>query len=95
MSAGLCMTHRGQAFADCYVKADKALYYVKQNGKENFFFYQQMEQENLAQSGTSKDLATVAKALQESGTYSGALDLDYRDFAKLYAWVSGRYPGRP
>lgn len=88
MSAGLCMTHRGQAFADCYVKADKALYYVKQNGKENFFFYQQMEQENLAQSGTSKDLATVAKALQESGTYSGALDLDYRDFAKLYAYMN-------
>ena len=88
MSAGLCMTHRGQAFADCYVKADKALYYVKQNGKENFFFYQQMEQENLAQGGTSKDLATVAKALQESGTYSGALDLDYRDFAKLYAYMN-------
>lgn len=88
MSAGLCMTHRGQAFTDCYVKADKALYYVKQNGKENFFFYQQMEQENLAQGGTSKDLATVAKALQESGTYSGALDLDYRDFAKLYAYMN-------
>ena len=88
MSAGLCMTHRGQAFADCYVKADKALYYVKQNGKENFFFYQQMEQENLAQGGTSKDLATVAKALQESGTYSGALDLDYRDIAKLYAYMN-------
>ena len=88
MSAGLCMTHRGQAFADCYVKADKALYYVKQNGKENFFFYQQMEQENLAQGGTSKDLATVAKALQESGTYSGALNLDYRDFAKLYAYMN-------
>ena len=88
MSAGLCMTHRGQAFADCYVKADKALYYVKQNGKENFFFYQQMEQENLAQGGTGKDLATVAKALQESGTYSGALDLDYRDFAKLYAYMN-------
>lgn len=88
MSAGLCMTHRGQAFADCYVKADKALYYVKQNGKENFFFYQQMEQENLAQGGTSKDLATVAKALQESGTYSGALDLDYREFAKLYAYMN-------
>lgn len=88
MSAGLCMTHRGQAFAECYVKADKALYYVKQNGKENFFFYQQMEQENLAQGGTSKDLATVAKALQESGTYSGALDLDYRDFAKLYAYMN-------
>lgn len=75
MSAGLCMTLRGQAFADCYVKADKALYYVKQNGKENFFFYQQMEQENLAQGGTGKDLAAVARALQESGTYNGALNL--------------------
>ena len=88
MSAGLCMTHKGEPFADCYVKADKALYYVKQNGKENFFFYQQMEQENLTQGGTGKDLAAVAKALQESGTYNGALDLDYRDFAKLYAYMN-------
>ncbi len=88
MSAGLCMTLRGQAFADCYVKADKALYYVKQNGKENFFFYQQMEQENLAQGGTGKDLAAVARALQESGTYNGALNLDYREFAKLYAYIN-------
>ena len=88
MSAGLCMTHRGETFADCYVKADKALYYVKRNGKENFFFYQQMGQENLTQGGTGKDLAAVARALQESGTYNGALHLDYREFAKLYAYMN-------
>ena len=88
MSAGLCMTHRGENFADCYVKADKALYYVKRNGKENFFFYQQMGQENLTQGGTGKDLAAVARALQESGTYNGALHLDYREFAKLYAYMN-------
>lgn len=88
LSAGLCMCEKGDSYEDCYSKADKALYYVKQNGKENFFFYQQMEQEQLTDSSTVKDLSLVAKALRESGTYTGALDLDYREFAKIYEYMN-------
>ena len=84
ISAGLCMCEKGASFEDCYQKADKALYYVKQNGKENFFFYQQMEQEHLTDTAAVRDLSLVAKSLRESGKYTGALDLDYRDFAKIY-----------
>ncbi len=43
ISAGLCMCTKGDSFDECSSKADKALYYVKQNGKHNFFFYQQMD----------------------------------------------------
>ena len=35
-----------------------------------------------------KDLALIAKALRESGNYSGALDLDYREFAKIYEYMN-------
>ena len=34
------------------------------------------------------DLEVIAGALPESGSYTGALDLDYREFARLYQYVS-------
>jgi len=87
LSAGISMSQKGQAFEECYTEADKALYYVKQNGKGNYLFYEEMESRRGV-SGTGKDLELVAKALQESGSYTGALDLDYRAFAKIYEYVN-------
>ena len=56
ISAGICETTKGASFEECYTKADKALYYVKQNGKGDFFFYQQMEQEQaVPERETSQD----------------------------------------
>ena len=43
LSAGISMSTKGQAFEECYTEADKALYYVKQNGKGNYLFYEEME----------------------------------------------------
>ena len=88
VSAGICEVNRGDPFEECYSKADKALYHVKQNGKGSFFFYQQMEGEKTIDYGTGKDLAMIAKALRDSGNYSGALDLDYREFAKIYEYMN-------
>ena len=88
ISAGLCMCIKGDSFADCYAKADKALYYVKQNGKHNFFFYQQIENTISPVSSVGKDLSLIAKALRDSGNYTGALNLDYREFSKLYEYIN-------
>ena len=88
MGAGLYLSTKGEPFEDCYSKADKALYHVKQNGKQGFFFYQQMEQEQKTDQGTGRDLAMITKALRESGNYTGALDLDYREFAKIYEYMN-------
>lgn len=88
VSVGICETAQGDSFEDCYSKADKALYYVKQNGKGDYFFYQQMENVDMIDYGTGKDLALIAKTLRESGNYSGALDLDYREFAKIYEYMN-------
>lgn len=84
VSAGICEVNKGDPFEECYSKADKALYHVKQNGKGSFFFYYQLEDEKAGDHGTGKDLALVSKALSASGDYSGALELDYREFAKIY-----------
>lgn len=88
LSAGLCLCSTDDSFEDCYSKADKALYYVKQNGKNQFFFYQQINRSTLAASGSGKDLELVAESLQKSGIYVGALDLNYRDFARQYEYMS-------
>ena len=88
LSAGICMCTAGDNFENCYQKSDKALYYVKQNGKNQFFFYQQIDRKELLTSSTGKDLQLVAKSLRESGTYIGAMDLNYRDFARQYEYMS-------
>ena len=88
LSAGICMYTAGDNFENCYQKADKALYYVKRNGKNQFFFYQQIDRKELLTSSTGKDLQLVAKSLRESGTYIGAMDLNYRDFARQYEYMS-------
>lgn len=40
ISAGLYMYNIGDSFDECYTKADKALYFVKQNGKSDFSFHE-------------------------------------------------------
>lgn len=88
LSGGLCMSKKGDSFTDCYAKADKALYYIKQNGKDGYSFYHQMEQGGGKLRTAERDLDKIAKALQESGSYVGALDLDNREFSKIYEYVS-------
>lgn len=86
LSCGMYMTKTNDTFADCYAKADKALYYVKQNGKNNYSFYNQIQYgENATRSKT--DLNQIAMALQTSGSYTGALDLNYRDFTRQYEYI--------
>lgn len=83
ISAGLYLSAKGEPFEDCYSKADKALYHVKQNGKQGFFFYQQMELDFSENEVTGKDLGLIAHALSESGRYNGDLNLDYQG---NYVW---------
>lgn len=87
LSAGLYMCTTEDSFADCYAKADKALYYVKQNGKNQFSFYQQVNYQEPSAPGTGKDLNMIATALRETGSYAGALDLNYRDFSRQYEYM--------
>lgn len=88
LSGGLCMSRKGDSFEDCYVKADKALYYTKQNGKNSYSFYHQIEADSASTGTVEKDLEKIAKALEKSGSYVGALGLDSREFSKVYEYVS-------
>ena len=87
LSAGLCLCTSGDTFADCCSKADKALYYVKQNGKNQFSFYQQISYQSPDSASIARDLHQIADSLRKSGSYAGALDLNYRDFSRQYEYM--------
>lgn len=84
ISAGLCFSTPEDSYADIYSNADKALYYVKQNGKSGYYFYQNAP---LRSADSNVDLDQLVSSLRSSGSYSGALDVEYREFAKLYEYV--------
>lgn len=56
--------------------------------KGSYFFYEQLLADNKENTNLSADLRNVAKLLKESGSYTGALDLNYREFARIYEFVN-------
>ena len=87
LSAGLCLTTKGATFESDYNRADKALYYVKQNCKGTYYFYEQLLADNMENPNLSVDIRNVAKLLKVSGSYTGALGLNYREFARIYEFM--------
>ncbi len=85
ISAGIVETRPGDFFEEAYNKADKALYFVKQNGKAGYSFYQ--DPKDPVTQGQRIDLRRLSVGLQNSGAYTGALDVDYRQFTKLYEYM--------
>ena len=85
LSAGLVMCTPADSYSKAYSRADKALYHVKQNGKHGFSFY---SSESDAAESDFPDLNSLVSGIHSSGTYKGALDVEYRQFAKLYEYVS-------
>ena len=68
-------------------KLIKHYIFVKQNGKSDFSFYRQIPESECDDHTVENDLSLIAKALRENGNYSGVLDLDYREFAKIYEYM--------
>lgn len=86
LSAGLCMVNAGDSYQDVLSKADKALYYIKQRGKSDYYFYRSSL--NEAQKDSSKDLSRLVSSLKQQGSYTGSLNVEYREFAKIYDFIN-------
>lgn len=85
LSAGAVMCTPADTYAAVFSKADKALYHVKQNGKNGCDFYR----EEAEAAGNEKiDTDRLVSGLKNSGSYRGALDVEYRQFTKLYEYVT-------
>lgn len=85
LSAGLVMCTTTDTYSDTYNKADKALYHVKQNGKDGYSFY---NSDSETTRNDSIDVNRLVSGIKNSGSYEGAMDVEYRQFAKLYEYIA-------
>ena len=85
ISAGLVMCTPEDSYTDAYNKADKALYHVKQNGKSDYYFYNDKSEASL---NNEIDIEKLVNSIRNSGSYNGAMNVEYREFTKLYEFVT-------
>ena len=84
VSAGIVMTDTDSVYDEIYNHADKALYHVKQNGKAGYYMYGEKEKEK---EDDYVDINLLQKSITQSGFYKGAMDVEYRQFTKLYEYT--------
>lgn len=83
LSAGAAESTPEETYTIIFNKADKALYHVKQNGKCGYHFYNARTEADAI-----VDAEKIVSSIRSSGSYSGALDVNYRQFAKLYEYIT-------
>ena len=84
LSAGLAMSTPADSYMKIFNQADKALYHVKQNGKRDLGFYNAASESYREE---ELDMNKLVRAIRSSGSYDGAMDVEYRQFAQIYEYV--------
>ncbi|MBQ0041863.1 MAG: diguanylate cyclase [Lachnospiraceae bacterium] len=85
LSSGVCLTTPNDLYSTVLSKADKALYHVKQAGKAGFYIYhEELDSDNV---NNHVDINQVTKIIEGVGEYDGALDVEHRQFAKMYDYL--------
>lgn len=83
----------GTEFQTLYGKADKSLYFIKNNGKNSYHFYSN-NKEKSDEINTVADLEFISRMIEEGMDASkGAFHVAYDEFKKIYDFVS-RYVTR-
>ena len=82
----------GYDYVSLYTKADKALYFVKQNGKNDFHFFYQREEKEKEEVSESKnnnvDMEKLEQFVAERNEAEGAYRVEYEGFKHIYHFVS-------
>lgn len=86
LSIGMCMTCPEDFYADVIRKADKALNHVKQSGKAGYYMH--INGDTNINKKESVDLNRLVLNLKETKNYVGNLSLEYREFTKVYEFVT-------
>lgn len=88
VSIGIAQTPGdGMDFTKLYNCADKALYYVKQNGKNSFHFFSDKSEDEIRRSATNVDLGYLGDILSRSDSGNGAFLLDFDNFHHVYNFI--------
>lgn len=88
VSIGIAQTPEdGTEFNKLYNAADKALYYVKQNGKNSYHFFSDQNEMERRRSAKNVDLAYLGEILVRADSGKGAYLLDFDSFHHVYNFI--------
>ncbi len=81
-----CSLSTGRKFASLLYAAEKALYTVKQNGKNSYMLYTPGALEPGATDKTvmERDLDNIAAVIEHKDSYSGAMKVEFSEFGQVY-----------
>ena len=77
----------GIDYNELFKKADKALYFVKQNGKHGYNVFRNEEAEESTESGQVSDIQNIIKIFSERNIAKGALVLPTEKFRLLFQFL--------
>ncbi len=77
----------GADFKSLYNAADKALYYVKQNGKNSYHFYSDQSATENARAGKKVDLSYLRDIMKRTDPGKGSYMLDFENFHHVYNFI--------
>lgn len=79
----------GTSFIELYNNADKALYYVKRNGKSNFHFYDSDEKLSFSNDENTDviDLSQLKSYIEETEETDGPFNVEYNSFKSIYRFL--------
>lgn len=85
----------GKSFIELYNNADKALYYVKNNGKSGFHFYDSSEKYSFSEEENKSviDLSQLRGFIEEKEAEDGPYKVEYNSFKSIYRFLK-RYAAR-
>lgn len=88
VSIGIAQTPEdGKDFNKIYNSADKALYYVKQNGKNSYHFFSDKLQAENNRAGKIVDLTYLREFMSRADSGRGAYLLDFESFHHVYNFI--------
>ena len=88
ISVGIALApHDGAKFIDLYGCADKALYFVKQNGKSGYHFFSDRLQAESSRNGKTVDLKYLQDLMSRADSGRGAYQLDFESFHHVYNFI--------
>lgn len=85
----------GKNFIELYNNADKALYFVKNNGKSGFHFYDSSENYSFIKSDDREfiDLSDLMGVMEDDPDEDGPFSVEYNGFKNIYRFLK-RYVSR-
>ena len=77
----------GKDFNGLYSAADKALYHVKQNGKNAFHFYSDQKLAEKERAGRNIDIGYLRDIMKRTDSDQGSYRVDYDNFHFIYNFI--------